>query len=469
MVILIQENRSFDHYFGSYRGVRGFADPHVLRLNDGSGLSIFAQPGYPAGYDGNHLYPFHLDSFDNGECTNDINHSWGPQHAYWDGGRLDGFVNRHLTVDGKRERAADDGLLQALGFVVLLRAGRRVHDLRPLPLLGDRPDRPEPSVLDVGLARSGGHRTAGRSSRRARPGSSVSATLSWTTMPEQLQARGISWKVYGEPDGNFGDNVLPYFKQYQTNPTARGPRAGPYVPGDIQGRRRGRHAAAGLVDPGAADRQRAPAGTRGLRRERGRQRAQHARLQPGGLGEDRAVDHPRRERRLLRPCPAADGACGHRGRVPDRQPAALRRDRRERPDRARLPRAVARRLARSPRAASSAPTFDHTSLLRFLETRFGAEVPNLSSWRRSVTATSRAPSTSPRSIGPFPSCRILLTDRRGTMSTCATSAPLDLATSSTNSLKKLEQTTVATYRVKVNSTRPPQEPGKARAPSGPVR
>src|SRR5947209_15017682 len=30
-------------------------------------------------------------------------------------------------------------------------------------------------------------------------------------------------------------------------------------------------------------------------------------------------------------------------------------------------------------------TFDHTSLLRFLETRFGAEVPNLTDWRRSVT------------------------------------------------------------------------------------
>jgi phospholipase C len=28
--------------------------------------------------------------------------------------------------------------------------------------------------------------------------------------------------------------------------------------------------------------------------------------------------------------------------------------------------------------------FDHTSLLRFLETRFGAEVPNLSAWRRSA-------------------------------------------------------------------------------------
>src|SRR5437764_562417 len=43
-------------------------------------------------------------------------------------------------------------------------------------------------------------------------------TLSWTTYPEQLQARGISWKVYGNPDGNYGDNVLPYFTQYQTSP-----------------------------------------------------------------------------------------------------------------------------------------------------------------------------------------------------------------------------------------------------------
>lgn len=42
-------------------------------------------------------------------------------------------------------------------------------------------------------------------------------TFSWTTMPEQLQARGISWKVYGSADGNYGDNVLPYFKQYWSN------------------------------------------------------------------------------------------------------------------------------------------------------------------------------------------------------------------------------------------------------------
>jgi phospholipase C len=32
----------------------------------------------------------------------------------------------------------------------------------------------------------------------------------------------------------------------------------------------------------------------------------------------------------------------------------------------------------------SSDLFDHTSVLRFLETRFGAEVPNLSAWRRAT-------------------------------------------------------------------------------------
>ena len=30
VVILMQENRSFDHYFGTLRGVRGFGDKQVL-------------------------------------------------------------------------------------------------------------------------------------------------------------------------------------------------------------------------------------------------------------------------------------------------------------------------------------------------------------------------------------------------------------------------------------------------------
>src|SRR5437867_12840966 len=42
IVILMQENRSFDHYFGTLRGVRGFGDPRAVTLP--SGKSVWHQP-----------------------------------------------------------------------------------------------------------------------------------------------------------------------------------------------------------------------------------------------------------------------------------------------------------------------------------------------------------------------------------------------------------------------------------------
>ena len=42
IVILMQENRSFDHYFGTLRGVRGFGDPRAVTLP--SGDPVWYQP-----------------------------------------------------------------------------------------------------------------------------------------------------------------------------------------------------------------------------------------------------------------------------------------------------------------------------------------------------------------------------------------------------------------------------------------
>src|SRR6266576_2144560 len=92
VVIFIQENRSFDHYFGSYRGVRGFAEQSPA----------FQQPdpanttNPPAGV----LLPFHLDtSKTNAACTHDITHDWVPQHQSWDSGAMDGFVASRLATN----------------------------------------------------------------------------------------------------------------------------------------------------------------------------------------------------------------------------------------------------------------------------------------------------------------------------------------------------------------------------------
>jgi phospholipase C len=221
VVILIQENRSFDHYFGSYRAVTGFADPNALPLSDGSGLTVFAQPGYPGGYKGGHLYPFRLDSFHNGECTNDINHSWAPQHGYWDTGRMDAFVKGHLAVDGAANCPLTMGYYtrQDLSFYYALADAFTLCDHYFCSVIGPTdPNRLYTVSANLDPAgQAGGPILSTSATRLERFGK-----LSWTTMPEQLQSRGVSWKVYGSPDGTTATTSCP-----TSSSTRRIPRSPP--------------------------------------------------------------------------------------------------------------------------------------------------------------------------------------------------------------------------------------------------
>src|SRR6185312_3615910 len=79
VVFLMQENRSFDHYYGTLGGVRGFDD------HKNGHLGNFAQ-AWPGGRDKT-LLPFHLDSKSGiGECTQDLDHTWPGEHMSWDSG-----------------------------------------------------------------------------------------------------------------------------------------------------------------------------------------------------------------------------------------------------------------------------------------------------------------------------------------------------------------------------------------------
>src|SRR5690606_21369590 len=55
IVFLMQENRSFDHCFGTLKGVRGFNDPRALRQPNG--LPVWIQTDK----DQNTFSPFRLD------------------------------------------------------------------------------------------------------------------------------------------------------------------------------------------------------------------------------------------------------------------------------------------------------------------------------------------------------------------------------------------------------------------------
>jgi phospholipase C len=463
VVILIQENRSFDHYFGTYRGVAGFADPTALP-------GVFGQPGYPAGVNGSLLYPFHLDSFNNGECTNDINHSWAPQHSYWDNGAMDGFVRGHLAVDGNVNGPLTMGYYTRadLSFYYALADAFTLCDHYHCSVIGPT----DPNRL---YSMSAWLDPAGT---QGGPILSTSATrvdrfgkLSWTTMPEQLQAHGISWKVYGNPDGNFGDNVLPYFKQYLTNPVLTAKALVPTYPGTFQ-----LDVALGTLPkvswilapllasehPPAPEEYGEVVAANVLKTlvENPKVWAKTALFithdENGGFFDHvpppTAPAGTAGEYLTAAPLPAdAGGVAG---------PIGLG---------FRVPLLVVSPFARGGFVCSK--TFDHTSLLRFLETRFGPEVPNLSMWRRSATGdltkafNFAAVDTSVPAL-PKPS----LTDSRILTSSCAAGAPLSLIAenSGITSLQQLEMEVVPPYPVTVNSGPPPQEPGAANTPSGPV-
>ncbi len=98
IVILMQENRSFDHAFGSLRGVRGFNDPHALRLPNGN--SIFVQTDSA----GNSYAPWRLDIHDTRiTWMGSLPHSRHSQIDAWNDGRHDGWLEAKRS--GKKEYA----------------------------------------------------------------------------------------------------------------------------------------------------------------------------------------------------------------------------------------------------------------------------------------------------------------------------------------------------------------------------
>ena len=220
VVILMQENRSFDHYFGTLSGVRGFSDPAVrTQTVSGKSYPIFDQFGYQpgTGADGSgYLQPFRLLSdppLEDGQTTNDIGHSWAVQHQSWNGGALDSFVRAHVRSDGVPDVPVTMGYFtrQDLAFYYALADAFTVCDGYFCSVLGPTdPNRLMLMSATIDPAGSaGGPVVQTFSDRLAEYGK-----LHWETMPQRLLAAGVSWKVYNDPTGLLGLSPLPYFAAY---------------------------------------------------------------------------------------------------------------------------------------------------------------------------------------------------------------------------------------------------------------
>ncbi|MFI9786142.1 phosphocholine-specific phospholipase C [Kitasatospora sp. NPDC051984] len=207
VVILMQENRSFDHYFGMLKGVRGFADRSAIQIS--GGYSVFNQPNLLG-----RQYPWQFsatkpaggaDPARLAQCNGDLSHAWSDQHNAWNGGKLDSWVSAKGTV-------------RALGY--LTRADIPFHYA-----LADNWTVCDAYHCSV-LSATGPNRTyhwsgqidpSGTAGGPAYDGGDESG-LRWQTYAEALENAGVSWKVYQNASDNYGDNALAYFSQFSSAP-----------------------------------------------------------------------------------------------------------------------------------------------------------------------------------------------------------------------------------------------------------
>ncbi|SED43620.1 phosphocholine-specific phospholipase C [Streptomyces sp. TLI_105] len=211
IVVLMQENRSFDHYFGAMKGVRGFGDPRPVTLP--SGKSVWNQS------DGSKVtLPFRPTSDKLGmEYLQGLNHDWAGGQSAFNKGRYDNWIPAKTKATMAHLTRED------IPFHYALADAFTICDAYHCSFIGATdPNRYYMWTGYVGNDGTGGGPVL----------NNAEAGYGWTTYPERLEAAGVSWKVYQDIGdglnaagswgwindafrGNYGDNSLLYFNNYR--------------------------------------------------------------------------------------------------------------------------------------------------------------------------------------------------------------------------------------------------------------
>jgi phospholipase C len=403
VVMLMMENRSFDHYFGSLAGVRGFSDPDALQLSTGNSVFYQPDPDNPDGYE----LPFRLVSArTSAPSMPSLSHAWSAQHESWNGGAMDNWLPAHRAADGNTDGPLTMGYFTRsdLPFHYALADAFTICDAYHCSVMG-------PTWPNRLFFMAGGIDPAGLGGGPIL-GDSIPEPLTYLTYPEALQAAGVSWRVYQESNSD-GCNMLPHFANFVNAPTTsplyqNGLLSRPHSAFRDDVRSGALPQVSWIVPPSLS--------------------IEHPNAMPGPGAEyiadfldalastpevwaktvlfltydenDGLFDH-------VSPPTAPQGTPGEWITAADASgtdgidgPVGLG---------FRVPMIVI-----SPWTVGgwvSSEVFDHTSMLRFVEQRFGVEVPNLSAWRRQtvgdLTSVLRhRPQASPRLPDPEPVSRL---------------------------------------------------------------
>jgi phospholipase C len=207
VVILMQENRSFDHYFGTLRGVRGFGDPFPIPLASGKPV-WFESDG------SREIPPYHMNSATSSALlVPDTPHTFPDAQGAWNQGAF-GYWPLYKTQYSMGYYRREDIPFQfalAEAFTICdnyhcsVTAGTDSN--RIVFLSGSNFD-PQLRAQGINCTVSNSEVNNYRcltSGTMPSPGYSyVGSAFTWPTLPELLQSAGISWRIYQNPNDNGG-------------------------------------------------------------------------------------------------------------------------------------------------------------------------------------------------------------------------------------------------------------------------
>jgi len=214
IVILTQENRAFDHYFGTLSGVRGFGDRFPIPLPDTQACknaTVWVQPDARPDVT-TPVLPFHVDTQANFKLMRleGTPHTFADAQAAWDDGRMDAWpaakhnhAMAHFTrADLPFQFALAEAFTLCDAYHCALHAGTDPNRLFIWTGTNDPGGTGHGPVIynayDELTSDEHGH-----------------GGYEWITYPERLQAAGIDWQIYQNMANNFDDNPLVGFKLYR--------------------------------------------------------------------------------------------------------------------------------------------------------------------------------------------------------------------------------------------------------------
>ena len=213
IVVLMQENRSFDHYFGGLAGVRGFGDRFPIPVPaspEHERRSVWSQ--YNDSTDGGPrtVLPFRLDTRAAFEAMRIAStpHTWSNAQQAWDDGRM-GFWPAAKKNHSMAYYAEAD-----LPFQYALRAFT-VCDAYHCSFTGGTNVNRLFLWTGTNDGAGRGHGPAMGNTYNKLTGGDPAGAYTWTTYPERLERAGIRWRIYQDMADNYALNPTAGFKAYR--------------------------------------------------------------------------------------------------------------------------------------------------------------------------------------------------------------------------------------------------------------